>query len=207
MYINESELMTPAIPLADVIDAARRTLVGKRSTAEAQEFEHSFYRNCRQLWREVNDGSYRPSRYIVFISTRPVVREIFRFAHTRPRGRHAARATTAAVGRTPAGRRQLLDAQGQGHALRRAPCGADDAARQPELHPRLLGAQAGHMVLLHVHRETAGLPALGRVPDPALHGTRSATGATAAQGHTLRPPGAPLRPQGPTQRLETAAAA
>ena len=99
--MNE-ELMTPAIPLADVIGAARRTLVGKRKTVEAQEFEHDFYRNCVQLWREVNDGTYRPSRYIVFISTRPVVREIFRFAHPGPRGRYAAHAAAAAVGGTAA---------------------------------------------------------------------------------------------------------
>lgn len=65
------------IPLQDVIDAARKTLVGKRGTVEAQEFEYAFYRNCKTLWREVNEGRYKPSRYIAFISKRPVVREIF----------------------------------------------------------------------------------------------------------------------------------
>ena len=65
------------IAYQDVIDAARKTLVGKRGTVEAQEFEYAFYRNCKTLWREVNEGRYKPSRYIAFISKRPVVREIF----------------------------------------------------------------------------------------------------------------------------------
>ena len=72
-----NELLTATIPLADMIGAARRTLVGKRSTVEAQEYEYAFYRNCVEQCREVNSYNYHPSRYIVFISTRPVVREIF----------------------------------------------------------------------------------------------------------------------------------
>ena len=53
------------------------TLLGKRSTVEAQEYEYAFYRNCVEQCREVNSRNYHTSRYIVFISTRPVVREIF----------------------------------------------------------------------------------------------------------------------------------
>ena len=72
-----NEMMTATIPLADMIGAARRTLVGKRATVEAQEYEYAFYRNCVEQCREVNSRNYHTSRYIVFISTRPVVREIF----------------------------------------------------------------------------------------------------------------------------------
>lgn len=64
-------------PLRDVLQAARLCLRGKENTWEARMFVYGWWSECVRLWRELNDQSYQVSRYIVFISFRPVVREIF----------------------------------------------------------------------------------------------------------------------------------
>ena len=63
--------------LSEVLRAARLCLRGKENTWEARMFVYGWWNECVRLWRELNDESYQVSRYIVFISFRPVVREIF----------------------------------------------------------------------------------------------------------------------------------
>ena len=72
-----SETETGRFPLYDVLRAAHLCLQGKEQTWEACEYVYRWWSECVQLWRELNDGSYAVSRYIVFISHWPVVREIF----------------------------------------------------------------------------------------------------------------------------------
>lgn len=63
--------------LKDVIRAYHVCLRGKSGTAEAQKFSYRYMSECVELWRELNGFRYKVSRYIVFISFRPVQREIF----------------------------------------------------------------------------------------------------------------------------------
>ena len=49
----------------------------KRNTCNALAFESDYERRCVELWREINAGTYRPSRSIAFIINKPVKREIF----------------------------------------------------------------------------------------------------------------------------------
>lgn len=49
----------------------------KRSTASAIEFEINYDINCIQLWRELNNKTYKPSQSIAFVVKRPRYREIF----------------------------------------------------------------------------------------------------------------------------------
>ena len=65
------------VSLAEVIEAFYDCLRRKRSTANAQEFETDYERNCIDLWREINEGRYEPRRSIAFVVDYPVKREIF----------------------------------------------------------------------------------------------------------------------------------
>lgn len=68
---------TGGIALEDVFSAFHECVRGKRNTLDALAFEYDYERQCRELWEEYHRGSYRPSRYIVFVSSHPVLREIF----------------------------------------------------------------------------------------------------------------------------------
>ena len=65
------------IPLGDVLEAYFECRKKKRNTYNALAFEKEYERHCVELWREINSGTYRPSRSIAFIVTKPVRREIF----------------------------------------------------------------------------------------------------------------------------------
>ena len=49
----------------------------KGNTVDAIRFEVNAERECQRLLEELQDRTYRPSRSIVFISEKPVKREIF----------------------------------------------------------------------------------------------------------------------------------
>lgn len=68
---------TGGIALEDVYSAFYECVRGKRNTLEALAFEYDFEQQCHELWEEYNRGTYRPSNYIVFVSSHPVLREIF----------------------------------------------------------------------------------------------------------------------------------
>lgn len=68
---------TGGISLADVLSAYFDCRRSKRNTPSALAFESDYERNCVALWREINSGTYRPSRSIAFIVTKPVRREVF----------------------------------------------------------------------------------------------------------------------------------
>lgn len=63
--------------LEEVIAAYRLCLRGKGETCEAQEFQMEYMGKCVRLWRQLNDRTYQVSRFICFISKRPVMREIY----------------------------------------------------------------------------------------------------------------------------------
>lgn len=65
------------IPLEDVFEAYFECRKKKRNTCNALAFESDYERRCVELWREINAGTYRPSRSIAFIINKPVKREIF----------------------------------------------------------------------------------------------------------------------------------
>lgn len=65
------------ISLEDVFEAYFECRKKKRNTCNALAFESDYERKCVELWREINSGTYRPSRSIAFIITKPVKREIF----------------------------------------------------------------------------------------------------------------------------------
>ena len=68
---------TGGIPLADVFSAYFDCRKRKRNTCNALAFESDYERNCVELWREINSGTYRPSRSIAFVVSKPVQREVF----------------------------------------------------------------------------------------------------------------------------------
>lgn len=63
--------------LADVFEAYYRCRRSKRYTMNALAFEVDFEAHLVALWRELNDGSYRPRRSVAFVIDKPVKREIF----------------------------------------------------------------------------------------------------------------------------------
>lgn len=65
------------ISLEDVFEAYFECRKKKRNTCNALAFESDYERRCVELWREINSGTYHPSRSIAFIVTKPVKREIF----------------------------------------------------------------------------------------------------------------------------------
>ena len=65
------------VSLEEVIEAYYDCRRNKRSAASTVEFEINYDTNCIQLWRELNDRSYKPSQSIAFIVKRPRIREVF----------------------------------------------------------------------------------------------------------------------------------
>ncbi len=78
---EQSELFpmeeTGGISLEDVFSAYFDCRRKKRNTYNALAFESDYERKCIDLWREINSGTYRPSRSIAFIINKPVKREVF----------------------------------------------------------------------------------------------------------------------------------
>lgn len=63
--------------LEDLFSAYYDCRKNKRGTASAIEFELDYDANCIQLWRELNDRVYLPTKSIAFIVLKPRRREIF----------------------------------------------------------------------------------------------------------------------------------
>lgn len=63
--------------LEEVFEAYYSCRSSKRRTRNALAFEVDFEANLVGLWRELNEGSYRPGRSVAFVVDRPVKREIF----------------------------------------------------------------------------------------------------------------------------------
>lgn len=72
-----SEQEMGGISLEDVFTAYFDCRRRKRNTYNSLEFELDYERKCIDLWREINSGTYRPSRSIAFVVTKPVCREVF----------------------------------------------------------------------------------------------------------------------------------
>lgn len=75
-YMFDPEEMG-GISLEDVFTAYFDCRKKKRNTCNALAFESDYERGCVDLWREINSGTYHPSRSIAFIITKPVRREVF----------------------------------------------------------------------------------------------------------------------------------
>lgn len=56
--------------MEDVFEAYFECRKKKRNTCNALAFESDYERRCVELWREINAGTYRPSRSIA-LSTNP----------------------------------------------------------------------------------------------------------------------------------------
>ena len=67
----------PPVAVADVFEAYYACRRRKRRTHSAMAFEVDFEDALVGLWRDINDGSYRPAPAHAFIVRRPVQREIF----------------------------------------------------------------------------------------------------------------------------------
>lgn len=65
------------ISIEDVFQAYYICRKNKRSTESAIEFEVNYEENCIDIWREINDRIYEPSKSIAFIVYKPRIREIF----------------------------------------------------------------------------------------------------------------------------------
>jgi len=65
------------VRLEEIFEAYFDCRKNKRGTASALEFETNYELNCIQLWRELNDRTYKPSRSIAFVVRRPRDREVF----------------------------------------------------------------------------------------------------------------------------------
>jgi RNA-directed DNA polymerase len=65
------------ISLEDIFLAYFDCRKNKRNKLDALEFELDFEKNLIKLWKEINDGSYKIAPLDVFISDKPVKREIF----------------------------------------------------------------------------------------------------------------------------------
>lgn len=68
---------TGGVSLEEVFEAYYDCRRKKRNTYNALAFESDYERKCIDLWREINSGTYHPSRSIAFIVTKPVKREVF----------------------------------------------------------------------------------------------------------------------------------
>lgn len=66
-----------SITYEEVYEAFWQCLEHKGNTMDAMRFEIDAERECRKICQELNNRTYRPSRSIVFISEKPVKREIF----------------------------------------------------------------------------------------------------------------------------------
>lgn len=65
------------VSLAEVFEAYYECRKHKRKTANALRFEMNFEHNLVQLWREINNRTYKIGRSLTFIVRKPVLREIF----------------------------------------------------------------------------------------------------------------------------------
>lgn len=65
------------ISLEDVFEAYYSCVRKKRGTESAIEFEVNYPEHCIKLWLDINDRTYKPSKSIAFIVTKPRRREIF----------------------------------------------------------------------------------------------------------------------------------
>jgi len=79
--VEQQELFSPeemgGISLEDVFTAYFDCRRRKRNTYNALAFEVDYERKCVELWRQINAGTYKPARSIVFIVFKPVHREVF----------------------------------------------------------------------------------------------------------------------------------
>lgn len=65
------------VDIADLLEAYRQCRSNKRRTVAAMEFESDYESNLVDLWRRINQGSYRPDPATAFVVAHPVPREIF----------------------------------------------------------------------------------------------------------------------------------
>lgn len=65
------------VSLEEVIEAYFDCRRHKRNTANQLRFEMDYERHCIDLWHELNEHRYEPSRSIAFVVERPVKREVF----------------------------------------------------------------------------------------------------------------------------------
>lgn len=75
--MEQLELFNDHFSLEEVFEAYFECRKHKRRTLNAIKFELDFEKNLIQLWRDLNDGTYKIGRSITFIVSRPVKREIF----------------------------------------------------------------------------------------------------------------------------------
>lgn len=68
---------TGGISLEEVFEAYFACRRKKRGTYNALAFEADYERKCIDLWRDINGGTYHPSRSVTFIVFKPVQREVF----------------------------------------------------------------------------------------------------------------------------------
>jgi hypothetical protein len=77
----QGELFKPeevgGVSIEDVFTAYFACRNRKRSTYNSLAFEVDYERNCVELWKSINCHTYHPARSIVFIISRPVLREVF----------------------------------------------------------------------------------------------------------------------------------
>ncbi|WP_455665066.1 RNA-directed DNA polymerase [Phocaeicola sp.] len=78
---ENGELFSPCetggIAAEEVFDAYFACRRKKRGTHNALAFEADYERKCIELWRDINAGTYKPSRSVAFIVFKPVQREVF----------------------------------------------------------------------------------------------------------------------------------
>lgn len=65
------------ISLQEIYNAYFQCRKNKRKTINQIEFERNYEHNCIQLWKDINNRSYKIGQSICFIVTRPKLREIF----------------------------------------------------------------------------------------------------------------------------------
>jgi len=65
------------ITLKEVYNAYFQCRKNKRKTINQVKFELHYEYNCIQLWKDINNRTYKIGKSICFIVTRPKLREIF----------------------------------------------------------------------------------------------------------------------------------
>ena len=68
---------TGGISLEEVFEAYFACRRKKRGTYNALAFEADYERKCIRLWREINAGTYKPSRSVAFIVFKPLLEAEF----------------------------------------------------------------------------------------------------------------------------------
>lgn len=145
------------IPLEDVFEAYFECRKKKRNTCNALAFESDYERRCVELWREINAGTYRPSRSIAFIINKPVKREIFA-ADFRDRVVHHLIARRL----VPLLEEKFINdsystRKGKRYALWHRTCGGTYPALFGKLHERVLHPENRHPFVLHENIEEAAV--------------------------------------------------